>query len=52
MRIGASALFVQDMLESIEKIDELPCAGMDHRWNLKQDSLLQDAVFRRLESNW
>ncbi len=40
-------LFVQDMLESIEKIENY-LARMDTD-GFEEDSLLQDAVFRRLE---
>ncbi len=40
-------LFVQDMLESIEKIESY-LASMDTD-GFEEDSLLQDAVFRRLE---
>ena len=40
-------LFVQDMLESIEKIESY-LARMDTD-GFEEDSLLQDAVFRRLE---
>ena len=41
------ALFVQDMLDSIEKIDSYR-AGVTAD-DFATDSLLQDAVFRRLE---
>ena len=40
-------LFVQDMLESIEKIESY-LASMDTD-GFEEDSLLRDAVFRRLE---